>query len=282
MFVGAAAAVLVVALVATIRSTKDPASTDVPPTTVTASLPTPFEGKWVIDDIGAGQEMDVRLADGEYTVVVRDLGGDACLGPFVTTRTGSINSSGALVLGEATLACEEGGSPTAASRPAAVTLIYDGAADKITDSTGLAWRRSGSAVWPQSSPTEVLDAQRRADAGDPTAAWQVDPRLDSGSANEPPDFTQVEIFSRYLRDELGWEEFRTAEAFGGRGMPEDWMASGPRWISSDAPPAPRTPSISMTPRAAIVRRRATSRTATSTSPSPCASRSTPGLPAYGW
>ena len=48
-------------------------------------------------------------------------------------------------------------------------------------------------------------------------AWQVDQRLDSGSAANPPDFAQVEILSRYLRDELGWEEFRTVEAFGGPG-----------------------------------------------------------------
>jgi hypothetical protein len=220
VFAGAAAMLLVVALAATIRNTDDPSAADEPRTTVAAGLSAPFEGTWILDDVDSAREMDVQRAGDGYTVVVRDWGSNACLeggGPFLTTRTGSIGSEGALVLEEATLACEDGGTPDAASGPSSITLTYDASADKVTDSTGVVWRRDGSAVWPQSSPDEVLDAQRRADAGDPTVAWQVDPRLDSGSVAEPPDFAQVEIFSRYLRDELGWEEFRTAEMFGGEG-----------------------------------------------------------------
>ena len=32
-------------------------------------------------------------------------------------------------------------------------------------------------MWPQSSQDEVIEAQGRADAGDPDYTWQVDPSL---------------------------------------------------------------------------------------------------------
>jgi hypothetical protein len=62
-------------------------------------------------------------------------------------------------------------------------------------------------LWPQSSLEEAREAQRLADAGDLRTAWQVDPELMSGWA-QPTDDT--EIATRFLQEELGWEEFRLA------------------------------------------------------------------------
>lgn len=60
-------------------------------------------------------------------------------------------------------------------------------------------------MWPQSNLEEVRHAQELADAGDPRYAWQVDSDLRSGFS-QPSDDT--EIVARFLREELGWEEFR--------------------------------------------------------------------------
>ena len=63
------------------------------------------------------------------------------------------------------------------------------------------------AMWPQSSLDEVRQAQRLADAGDPAYTWQVDPMLAAyagGTAAESP--LGSEIFERFAREELGWEE----------------------------------------------------------------------------
>jgi hypothetical protein len=60
-------------------------------------------------------------------------------------------------------------------------------------------------MWPQSNLDEVREAQELAAAGDPRYTWQVDPELRSGSS-QPTDGT--EIVARFLREELGWEEFR--------------------------------------------------------------------------
>jgi len=59
------------------------------------------------------------------------------------------------------------------------------------------------AMWPQSTQDEVLEAQRRADAGDPDYTWQVDPSW--SSVDEP--LIGEEISERFLREGLGWEEF---------------------------------------------------------------------------
>jgi hypothetical protein len=63
-------------------------------------------------------------------------------------------------------------------------------------------------MWPQSSLAEVFDAQERADAGDPDYTWQVDPALASiGQADSNGDPLESEIFERFIREEIGWEEF---------------------------------------------------------------------------
>ena len=71
-------------------------------------------------------------------------------------------------------------------------------------------------MWPQLSLEEVREAQALADAGDPAYTWQVDPRLRSQQSD--PMETDPELWGyltspgtaiveRFLREELGWEEF---------------------------------------------------------------------------
>jgi hypothetical protein len=64
-------------------------------------------------------------------------------------------------------------------------------------------------MWPQSSLEEVEEAQERADAGDPDYTWQLAPNLESTLTNaefgeqvETPEF-----IARFVREELGWDEF---------------------------------------------------------------------------
>ena len=59
---------------------------------------------------------------------------------------------------------------------------------------------SGS-MWPQSSLEDVEEAQELADAGDPDYTWQLDPEIANGNVEN------AEIVTRFLREELGWEEF---------------------------------------------------------------------------
>ena len=71
-------------------------------------------------------------------------------------------------------------------------------------------------MWPQSSLDEVREAQRLADAGDPRYTWQV---LGPVSFNDP---RQTEFITRFLQEELGWEEFDLS-GFPGlyAGVPDD-------------------------------------------------------------
>ena len=224
---GAAAAVLAGGLVATLRTRDDQTRNNAPTPTV-QPVPSSFDGTWVRDDdVGSGQTMAIERSDAGYLVVVRDWTTTRCDvsgGTAVSTTTARLTADGALVAGSPAMGCDVDSPPAAPttieSDPGLITrkLTYDPATDKLEDSTGVRWRRVGSAVWPQSTPYEVVDAQERADAGDPAVSWQVDPRLDAGSAVSPPDFADIEIFARYLREELGWESFRsTAPAFGPRG-----------------------------------------------------------------
>jgi len=72
-------------------------------------------------------------------------------------------------------------------------------------------------LWPQSSREEVRQAQELADAGDPRYLWQVDPNMQSGFA-QPTD--ETEITTRFLREMLGWEDFRFMP------IPEDGFGTG--------------------------------------------------------
>ena len=59
-------------------------------------------------------------------------------------------------------------------------------------------------MWPQTSREDVRAAQELADAGDPNYTWQVDPDLASEENLYPWD---SEIVERFLREELGWEDW---------------------------------------------------------------------------
>ena len=70
-------------------------------------------------------------------------------------------------------------------------------------------------AWPQTSLAEAEEAQRRADAGDPSFTWQLAPEL-----AVPPEFESfpiptrdaadgAEIAARFVRDVLGWESYVT-------------------------------------------------------------------------
>ena len=86
-----------------------------------------------------------------------------------------------------------------------------GSADPSPEPTSL------ESMWPQSSLEEARQAQELADAGDPRYTWQVDPDLRSGPS-QPTDDT--EIVARFLREELGWEDFRFMP------VPEDGFGDG--------------------------------------------------------
>jgi len=63
-------------------------------------------------------------------------------------------------------------------------------------------------MWPQSSLEEARRAQRLADAGDPRYTWQVFPEWPPFQDGEPKvEPGDVELFTRFLQEELGWDEF---------------------------------------------------------------------------
>ena len=67
-------------------------------------------------------------------------------------------------------------------------------------------------MWPQTSLEEVRQAQELADAGDPAYTWQVDPGLElERTWREGP--YDAELLARFLREELGWEEFQSIPGF---------------------------------------------------------------------
>jgi hypothetical protein len=76
-----------------------------------------------------------------------------------------------------------------------------------------------SGMWPQSSLEEVQEAQELADAGDQSVTWQLETDLEASllmAAYPDTHPTGPEIFARFLREELGWEEMvmRPGPGFG--------------------------------------------------------------------
>ncbi len=63
---------------------------------------------------------------------------------------------------------------------------------------------SSAGMWPQTTVAEVQAAQERADAGDPAYTWQVDPELAAADNLYPWESVVV---VRFVREQLGWEEF---------------------------------------------------------------------------
>ncbi|HKZ75584.1 MAG TPA: hypothetical protein VJ259_02865 [Actinomycetota bacterium] len=98
-------------------------------------------------------------------------------------------------------------------------------------------------VWPQSSLEEAVEAQRRADAGDPAFTWQLAPELAAPPEGEtflfPYVFPQepaaangAEILARFSRDVLGWERYVTVAKrdpwnSGEAGWTFVWIRCGP-------------------------------------------------------
>lgn len=234
--VGTGLVVLLVAVVAVGGLSRLPTpSSDV----VFEQPPDALVGTWEsIDTDGSYQTMDIRAVDGDgYEVVVDDDGASVCSGaPSTMTGTGRLDGA-ALVIPTPKLTCGDGstrvpldGSSLEELRD--YTLVHDPATDTLTDSLGVQWWRPGAtpdvvtgeaftgAIWPQSTIDEVREAQDRADAGDPDVTWQVSPAIYNDT--EPGD---AAIFTRYLRDVLGWESFRwsveglvsTAKCNGSRG-----------------------------------------------------------------
>jgi hypothetical protein len=187
----------------------------------------PFEGTWVStsDADGGTQTMSVSVsADDTVAVVVTDDVATVCGGtPSTMTGTGRIEDGTALVIPSPMYTCDDGSEPETLSGPPLEealrdwTLFLDLETDTLSDGVGGVWLREGAEdpspgptisgqMWPQSSLEEVREAQELADAGDPNYTWQVEPELAAGAATADGEPGEAEIFDRFLREELGWEE----------------------------------------------------------------------------
>jgi hypothetical protein len=198
-----------------------------------------FEGTWVStsDADGGTQTMTVGVsAESAVEITVHDDVATACSGNPSTVRgTGRIEGGTALLIQSPAYTCDDGSEPEALSGPPLQeqlrdwTLFLDPETDTLSDSFGGVWLREGAEVpspgptisggmWPQSSLEEVRQAQRLADAGDPRYTWQV---VGPGPFT---DARQTEFITRFLQEELGWEEFDVS-AFPGlyAGVPQDGL-----------------------------------------------------------
>jgi hypothetical protein len=163
--------------------------------------------------------MVIRASEGEAVeIVVHDDLASVCSGaPSTMTGTGRLEGARELVIPSPVLTCDDGSEPEALSGPPLqeqlrnLTFVHDPETDALTDNFGSVWERvlgddpspeptRSGGMWPQSSLEEVREAQRLADAGDPRFTWQVEPELEA-------NLDDAEIFARFLREELGWEEF---------------------------------------------------------------------------
>lgn len=188
----------------------------------------PFLGSWIATDPdGSTQTMTVEAqGDDAVEIEAHDDAASVCSGaPSTMVGTGRPEGTNQLVVPSPVLACDDGSQPEALSGPPLqdqlrdLTFIHDPEADALTDRFGVVWGREGAedpipdsrasgGMWPQSSLEEVLRAQERADAGNPAYTWQVDPNLAAwpDSSTEDP-LEEAEIFQRFIREVLGWEEF---------------------------------------------------------------------------
>ena len=197
-----------------------------PPADVVLSQPTgaAFVGTWVSTDTdGSTQTMEIVHSGGDdYELVLRDDFTTACSGaPATMTGTALPKTDERLVIGQPELTCDNGANPRIGTPPPAelanFTLALDTATDELVDSLGVVWWRAGSndesqtsgGMWPQSTLDEVRAAQERADAGDPAYTWQLNAKL---AGDEEP--WGAEIFTRFIEEELGWEDF-TGASFAG-------------------------------------------------------------------
>ena len=184
----------------------------------------PFLGSWVsTDGVGSTQTMTIRArGDDVVEIEVHDDFAARCSGLASTmTGNGRIEDRTALVIPAPVYACDAGSQAENANTPPLDetlrdwTLVLDPESDTLSDRVGGVWVREGTEapspapaasgqMWPQSTLNEVMEAQERADAGDPDYAWQIDPGLASDDNLYPWDSAIVE---RFLREKLGWEEW---------------------------------------------------------------------------
>ncbi|MGZ8578885.1 MAG: hypothetical protein ACXWWX_05065 [Actinomycetota bacterium] len=181
----------------------------------------PFLGTWVATDAdGSTSTMVIRASGDEGAkIVVHDDLATVCSGtPSTMTGTGQFPIGTELVVPSPAYTCDDGSVPVAQSGPPLeeqlrdLTFVRDPETETLTDTFGLVWGRGGGedpspepatpvGMWPQSSLDEVREAQRLADAGDDHFTWQLQPEMEA-------HLEDAEIFARFLREELGWEEFR--------------------------------------------------------------------------
>jgi hypothetical protein len=186
----------------------------------------PFVGTWVSTDADGSTQtatFEVSIV-GVVEMVVLDDNASVCSGvPSTMTGTGRLEGINTMIVPSPVLICDDGSEPQALSGPPLegqlrnLTFALDPQAGTLTDSFGSEWTQEGAedprpeptvqdSMWPQSSLEEVREAQELADAGDPDFTWQLEPALEENLDNG--DYLgDPEIFARFLREDLGWEEF---------------------------------------------------------------------------
>ena len=206
-----------------------------PPAAPLSAPQSSFLGTWVTTDLdGSRPTMAIRVTgDDTVEIVSSDDNASVCSGaPSTMTGTGGFEGDNELVFPSPVLTCDDGSQPEALGGPPLeeqlqnLTFTRDPGSDTLTDHLGSVWTREGAEVptpstsiatapgmirWPQSSLEEVQQAQELADAGDPDYTWQLEPDMESIE----PDVESIpagqddipEILARYLREELGWNEF---------------------------------------------------------------------------
>lgn len=186
----------------------------------------PFEDTWVstTDADGSTQTMTIEVSgDGTVDITVLDDFASVCSGaPSTMTGTGRLEDSTKLVIPAPSYICDDGSVAEALSGPPLseqlrdLTFVHDPVSDILSDNLGSIWGRLSAqnqgpeptisdSMWPQSSLDEIREAQGLADAGDPRYTWQLDPEL---VASQDMALYDAEFFTRFLREELGWKEFR--------------------------------------------------------------------------
>jgi hypothetical protein len=196
--------------------------------------PSLFQGTWTStsDSDGGTQTMTVRvLANGAVEIVVRDDIATVCSGtPSTMTGSGRIEAGTQLVIPAPVYTCDDGSEAKSLSGPPLEeqlrdwTLVLNPQTDTLSDGFDGLWLREGAkppspdptatisdSSWPQTNLEAVQEAQRLADAEDPTYTWQVDAHLagdDEALVTERLNSGQVELVDRFLREVLGWEAYQ--------------------------------------------------------------------------
>ena len=214
----------------------------------------PFVGVWLsIDGDGSSQTMTVRVSgDDAVEITSKDDAASVCSGvPSTMVGTGRLEGDARLVIPAPEFTCDDGSEPESLSGPPLdqqlrnLTFTYSPDSDNLTDNLGSIWQRDGSTddfgllpepdegagrsggMWPQSSLAEVREAQRLADEGDPRYTWQVTPKADPST---------VEILTRFVREELGWDYYLGPSQLGSASGPGEMEAAFIRCAKGETNP----------------------------------------------